>query len=131
MDMTAHRQSLTVTCRMSTSSLHALCAVQAVLLGHVHGYCSPMPEAFSLEDGVPLSGTDSLLKFSCRQCFEVKCLDTAPFAGRCITGANAVSVIVQITDICPECAADHLDIQALTYNKLSPMDTGRINIQYR
>ena len=91
----------------------------------------PLPEAFSLEDGVPLSGTDSLLKFSCRQCFEVKCLDTAPFAGRCITGANAVSVIVQITDICPECAADHLDIQALTYNKLSPMDTGRINIQYR
>ena len=68
---------------------------------------------------------------SCRQCFEVKCLDTAPFAGRCITGSNAVSVIVQITDICPECAADHLDIQALTYNKLSPMDTGRINIQYR
>ncbi|CAK0787061.1 hypothetical protein CVIRNUC_010277 [Coccomyxa viridis] len=67
----------------------------------------------------------------CGQCFEVKCLDTAPFAGRCITGANAVSVIVQITDICPECAADHLDIQALTYNKLSAMDTGRINIQYR
>ncbi len=42
-----------------------------------------------------------------------------------------MSVIVQITDICPECAADHLDIQALTYNKLSAMDTGRINIQYR
>ena len=40
-------------------------------------------------------------------------------------------MIVQITDICPECAADHLDIQALTYNKLSAMDTGRINIQYR
>ena len=68
---------------------------------------------------------------TCRQCFEIKCLDTAPFAGRCIKGDNAVSVIVQITDICPECTADHLDIQALTYNKLSPMETGRINIQYR
>ena len=67
----------------------------------------------------------------CRECFEVKCLDTAPFAGRCITGGAAVSVIVQITDICPECAADHIDIQALTYNKLSPMNTGRINVMYR
>ena len=68
---------------------------------------------------------------SCRECFEIKCLDTAPFAGRCITGPNAVSVIVQITDACPECAADHIDIQALTYNKLAPMDTGRINIMFR
>ncbi len=58
-------------------------------------------------------------------------MDTPPFQGRCITGANQVSVIVQITDICPECAADHIDIQALTYNKLSNMDTGRINIKYR
>ena len=66
-----------------------------------------------------------------RQCFEVKCVDTAPFQGRCITGANQVSVIVQITDICPECAADHIDIQALTYNKLSKMETGRINVMYR
>lgn len=40
-------------------------------------------------------------------------------------------MIVQITDICPECAADHVDIQALTYNKLSLMDTGRISIMYR
>lgn len=66
-----------------------------------------------------------------RQCFEVKCVDTPPFQGRCITGANQVSVIVQITDICPECAADHIDIQALTYNKLSKMETGRINVMYR
>jgi len=42
-----------------------------------------------------------------------------------------VSVIVQITDSCPECEPDHIDIQALTYNKLSPMSTGRISIQYR
>ena len=66
-----------------------------------------------------------------RECFEIKCMDTAPFTGRCITGDSAVSVIVQITDACPECAADHIDIQALTFNKLAPMNTGRINIQYR
>ena len=64
----------------------------------------------------------------CRECFEIKCMDTAPFTGRCITGDSAVSVIVQITDACPECAADHIDIQALTFNKLAPMNTGRINI---
>ena len=46
-------------------------------------------------------------------------------------GRAQVSVIVQITDVCPECGADHIDIQALTYNKLSPMSTGRISIQYR
>ncbi len=66
-----------------------------------------------------------------RQCFQVKCVDAPPFQGRCITGGNQVSVIVQITDICPECAADHIDIQALTYNKLSPMESGRISIMYR
>ena len=66
-----------------------------------------------------------------RECFEIKCMDTAPFTGRCITGDSAVSVIVQITDACPECAADHIDIQALTFNKLAPMNTGRINIMYR
>ena len=58
-------------------------------------------------------------------------MDTAPFQGRCITGANQVSVIVQITDTCPECEANQMDIQALTYNKLSPMETGRISMMYR
>ena len=44
-------------------------------------------------------------------CFEVKCADVAPFAGRCITGPNQVSVIVQITDACPECESNQMDIQ--------------------
>ena len=74
---------------------------------------------------------ETVLKSLRRECFEIKCLDTAPFTGRCITGDSAVSVIVQITDACPECAADHIDIQALTFNKLAPMNTGRINIMYR
>lgn len=74
---------------------------------------------------------EGVLLVEYRQCFEVKCVDTAPFAGRCITGSNQVSVIVQVTDICPECASDHIDIQALTYNKLSSMETGRISVMYR
>jgi hypothetical protein len=38
--------------------------------------------------------------------------------GRCITGSNQVSVVVQITDSCPECPADHIDIQAMTFDKV-------------
>ena len=68
----------------------------------------------------------------CGQCFEVRCVDLdGPWKGRCITGPNQVSVIVQITDSCPECGADHLDMQALTFHKLAPMEVGRVNIEYR
>lgn len=40
--------------------------------------------------------------------------------GRCNADPQQRSVTVMITDSCPECEADHLDIQALTYNKVSP-----------
>jgi expansin (peptidoglycan-binding protein) len=36
-----------------------------------------------------------------------------------------------ITDACPECESDQLDLQALTFAKLAPMDLGRIDIRYR
>ena len=48
-----------------------------------------------------------------------------------VRACGQVAVIVQVTDACPECEADHIDIQALTYNKISPMSSGRISIQYR
>lgn len=62
----------------------------------------------------------------CRQCFEIKCVDIpgqsdffeGPWSGRCRTGDDRVSVIVQITDSCPECKADHIDIQAATFDKV-------------
>lgn len=38
---------------------------------------------------------------------------------------------VTITDSCPECAPDHMDLQALVFDKLSPMALGRINMKYR
>eukprot|EP00884_Botryococcus_braunii_P000413 jgi/Botrbrau1/10372/Bobra.146_2s0010.1 len=71
----------------------------------------------------------------CGQCFEIKCVDRQggeeTWTGRCYTGPEQVSVIVQITDECPECKPDHIDIQAMTFEKLAPMHLGRVNIQYR
>ncbi|KAK9800899.1 hypothetical protein WJX73_008437 [Symbiochloris irregularis] len=67
----------------------------------------------------------------CGECFEIQCMSTGEYANNCITGPNQVSIIVQITDVCPQCEANHIDLQALTYNKISPISTGRINMQYR
>lgn len=39
--------------------------------------------------------------------------------GNCNGDANQRSVTVMITDGCPECEADHMDMQALTYEKVS------------
>lgn len=38
--------------------------------------------------------------------------------GRCSKDKNQRSVTVTITDSCPECEADHIDMQALTFNKV-------------
>ena len=38
--------------------------------------------------------------------------------GRCSKDKNQQSVTVTITDTCPECATDHIDMQALTFNKV-------------
>ena len=35
--------------------------------------------------------------------------------GRCNQDPNARSVTIMITDSCPECEADHLDIQVLSF----------------
>jgi expansin (peptidoglycan-binding protein) len=51
--------------------------------------------------------------------------------GRCNSDPNARSVTIMITDCCPECEADHIDIQALTFNKMAPMALGRIDIKFR
>ena len=44
---------------------------------------------------------------------------------------HASCVVAACADSCPECEPDHLDIQALTFNKMAPMAIGRIDIQYR
>lgn len=38
--------------------------------------------------------------------------------GNCNSDPSARSTTIQITDVCPECEADHIDIQALTFNKV-------------
>ena len=39
--------------------------------------------------------------------------------GRCNSDPSQQSATVLITDQCPECEADHIDMQALTFNKVS------------
>eukprot|EP00884_Botryococcus_braunii_P005988 jgi/Botrbrau1/15390/Bobra.43_2s0018.1 len=64
--------------------------------------------------------------------------------GRCNSDPSQRSVTVMITDACPECGEDHMDIQALTFNKvrivhlllywllkMAPMAIGRIAMRYR
>ena len=38
--------------------------------------------------------------------------------GRCSKDPNQRTVTVTITDVCPECESDHIDMQALTFNKV-------------
>ena len=44
---------------------------------------------------------------------------------------------VTVTDVCPECSdaeageGDHFDMNALAYNQISPMTSGRIDVNYR
>ncbi|KAK9838025.1 hypothetical protein WJX74_009954 [Apatococcus lobatus] len=67
----------------------------------------------------------------CGQCFEVQCVNSGgQFAGRC-NGNGGESVTIMVSDFCPECESDHVDLQALTYNQLGPMALGRMDIKYR
>ena len=59
------------------------------------------------------------------------CMHACAAQGRCNSDPNARSVTIMITDCCPECEADHIDIQALTFNKMAPMALGRIDIKFR
>lgn len=84
--------------------------------------------ALSLSNSFSVAGPAK----ACGECFEIKCMDVGgPFAGRCSKDKNQRSVTVTVTDTCPECGTDHIDMQALTFNKIAPMEVGRINIQYR
>ncbi|BDA46490.1 probable Expansin-A2 at N-terminal half [Coccomyxa sp. Obi] len=68
----------------------------------------------------------------CGECFEIECLqNNGQFAGRCNQDPNARMVTVMITDSCPECEPNHMDLQALTFNKVAPMALGRIDMRYR
>ncbi|KAK9819790.1 hypothetical protein WJX72_002423 [[Myrmecia] bisecta] len=69
----------------------------------------------------------------CGQCFQIQCVnDGGQYAGRCNSDPNQRSVSVMISDTCRSCdTPDHLDMQALTFNKVAPMKSAKINMQYR
>lgn len=71
--------------------------------------------------GLPVGG--------CGACFQVQC-DAGSKCKKDASG-NPASVIVTITDKCPECSADHLDLQATAWAKLSDPSYGNIPIKYR
>eukprot|EP00884_Botryococcus_braunii_P014402 jgi/Botrbrau1/22963/Bobra.0030s0035.1 len=74
--------------------------------------------------------SQSIPSKACGTCYEIRCVDNGgDFGGRCRDDAGPI--VITITDSCPECEADHIDLQALTFDKISPMHLGRINIQYR
>jgi hypothetical protein len=72
---------------------------------------------------------NSLPGKACGTCWEIECVEGKQFAGRCRPGAGPVTVT--ITDSCPECGADHIDMQALVFDKIAPAAGGRIDIRYR
>lgn len=67
---------------------------------------------------------------ACGTCWEIQCVEGKEFKGRCRDGGGK-SVVVTITDSCPECGSDHMDLQALVFDKIAPMALGRINMRYR
>lgn len=60
-----------------------------------------LPTSNTFFKSLPLEG--------CGSCWQIECLDRAPFAGRC--NPDNRTVFVQITDQCPECGEDHIDMQ--------------------
>ncbi|GAB4813674.1 hypothetical protein N2152v2_000720 [Parachlorella kessleri] len=68
---------------------------------------------------------------ACGQCFEIQCTDSRP--GVCVkdSSGNSASVTAMITDSCPECEADHIDLQANSFAKLAVPAYGRVQMHYR
>ncbi|KAK9855455.1 hypothetical protein WJX84_002873 [Apatococcus fuscideae] len=68
----------------------------------------------------------------CGMCFQIQCInDGSAFQGKCNNDWATDSVTIMITDQCPGCTPDQIDLQALTFGKLAPLVNGRILMQYR
>lgn len=59
----------------------------------------------------------------CGSCLELECDDD-----RCYPGSK---VQVVVTDKCPECRDDHVDLQALTFQEMAPASVGNFYMRYR
>lgn len=68
----------------------------------------------------------------CGTCYQISCVnDGSDFNGKCDPDSDEESVTVQITDSCPECAANQFDVQAGTFGRIAPEVNGRISMLYR
>lgn len=57
----------------------------------------------------------------CGQCFQIQCEDGRNGKGSvCKTDSQGepLSILVMISDVCPECEANHLDVQSLAFGKV-------------
>ncbi|GAB4819912.1 hypothetical protein N2152v2_006958 [Parachlorella kessleri] len=69
----------------------------------------------------------------CGQCFQIQCQTDMDGKDVCIKDSQGKpkSVLVMISDTCPECEAEHIDVQSLSFAKLANPDIGRIKVTYR
>ncbi|EFN54108.1 hypothetical protein CHLNCDRAFT_136257 [Chlorella variabilis] len=67
----------------------------------------------------------------CGQCFQIQCADSRGGVCKTDDAGKPLSVMVMISDECPECGTDHVDVQSLAFAKLANPDIGRITMQYR
>ena len=63
----------------------------------------------------------SSLAIVLRSCTATFPLHVVSVQGRCSKDKNQRSVTVTVTDTCPECGTDHIDMQALTFNKVQAL----------
>ncbi|KAL4440265.1 hypothetical protein ABPG75_003266 [Micractinium tetrahymenae] len=67
----------------------------------------------------------------CGQCFQIMCADDRGGVCKTDSAGKPLSIIAMISDSCPECEADHIDVQSLAFAKLADPGIGRVKMQYR
>ncbi|GAB4819909.1 hypothetical protein N2152v2_006955 [Parachlorella kessleri] len=71
----------------------------------------------------------------CGECFQIQCVSGIfdGLEGICYKDSQGKpkSILVMISDVCPECQDYHIDVQSLSFAKLTNPDYGRINVNYR
>lgn len=85
--------------------------------------------AFSPENHYYKSGPSG----ACGQCFQIQCVNGRNGKNYCKTDAQGepLSILVMISDVCPECEAEHMDVQSMAFGKLADQGLGNINMRYR
>lgn len=67
---------------------------------------------------------------ACGQCFQIQCEEGRNGkTGVCKTDAQGepLSILVMISDVCPECEANHIDVQSLAFGKVCALCLGVVN----